>query len=61
MGHEVRVMDSSITFDSISDIRQNIGEQTMTEEKQTQDTDELIREIIAIASRNVYAPNILNG
>ena len=61
MGHEVRVMDSSITFDSISDIRQNIGEQTMTEEKQIQDTDELIREIIAIASRNVYAPNILNG
>ena len=59
MGKEVRVMDRNITFDSITDIlhtTNEIGEQTNMEnqeEKQTQDTDkiELIREIIALASK----------
>ena len=58
MGRDVRVMDSNITFDSITDLRtKNIGEQTNMEnqeEKQTtQDVDkrEIIREVMAIAAK----------
>lgn len=54
MGKEVRVMDNNITFDSITDIKQQTtGEEQMENKEQTQDTDkiELIREIIALASK----------
>ena len=52
MGSDVRVMDSSITFDSLRDILQ-IKEKTMENENQAQDVDkrEILREADAIAMK----------
>ena len=54
MGKDVRVMDKSITYDTISDILQQKEKNQMADEtKQAQDVDkrELIREVMAIAAK----------
>lgn len=54
MGKDVRVMDKSITYDSISDILQKKEKDNMADEKQqAQDVDkrELIREVMAISAK----------